>query len=154
MKLMFTSSVFVYMYIFNGPACNIWKFPRLGVQLKLQLLAYATATATVTATSDPSCICDLHDSSQQCRIPIPLNKARDRTPSLWVLVSFITTEPQQELQFLYLYNGKRYGVIWKIKWFKICKTYKMISQHSEPYIVPNNYYYNDSNYGTTFSYFV
>lgn len=30
----------------------------------------------------------------------------------------------------------------------------MISQHSEPYIVPNNYYYNDSNYGTTFSYFV
>ena len=36
---------------------------RLGVELELRLLAYATAT--VTATWDLSCICSIHDSSQQ-----------------------------------------------------------------------------------------
>ena len=35
--------------------------PRLGVELKLQLLAFATATATW----DASCVCNLHYSSQQ-----------------------------------------------------------------------------------------
>ena len=49
--------------------------PRLGVKLELQLPAYATATAT----QDPSHICDLHHSSQQCRILNPLSKATDRT---------------------------------------------------------------------------
>ena len=48
--------------------------PRLGVELELQLLAYATATAT----RDPSYICDLHHSSQQCQIPNPLIEARDQ----------------------------------------------------------------------------
>ena len=45
--------------------------PRLGVKLELQLLAY-TRTA---ATRDPSRICNLHHSSQQCRILNPLSKA-------------------------------------------------------------------------------
>ena len=49
--------------------------PRLGIELELQLLAYITAIAT----QDPSCICDLHHSSQQCQIPDPLREARDRT---------------------------------------------------------------------------
>ena len=49
--------------------------PRLGVELELQLLAYTTATAT----RDPSLICDLHHSSQQCWILNPLGKARDQT---------------------------------------------------------------------------
>ena len=48
---------------------------RLGVKLELQLLAYATATAM----QDPSCICILHHSSQQCRILNPLTEARDGT---------------------------------------------------------------------------
>ena len=39
--------------------------PRLGVELELQLLAYAAATAT----RDPSCVCDLHHSLWQLRIP-------------------------------------------------------------------------------------
>ena len=47
--------------------------PRLGVESELQLLAYTTATAA----QDLSCICDLHHSSQQCRIP--LSEARGRT---------------------------------------------------------------------------
>ena len=49
--------------------------PRLGVKSELHLPAYATATAT----RDPSCICDLHHSSQQHRIHNPLNRARDWT---------------------------------------------------------------------------
>ena len=54
---------------------------RLGVESELlQLPAYITATAT----SDPSRICDLHHSSQQCQILNPLGKARDRTGSLMV----------------------------------------------------------------------
>ena len=46
-----------------------------GVEWELQLPAYTTATAT----GDQSCICDLHHSSQQCRILNPLSEARDRT---------------------------------------------------------------------------
>ena len=53
---------------------------RLGVESELQLLAYARATATW----DPSRVCDLHHSSQQCRILKPLSKGRDRTRSLMV----------------------------------------------------------------------
>ena len=49
--------------------------PRLGVKLDLQLPAYAAATATL----DPSHVCNLHHSSQQCRISDPLSEARDQT---------------------------------------------------------------------------
>ena len=40
--------------------------------------------ATSTAMQDPSCGCDLHDSSQQHWIFNPLSKARDRTHNLMV----------------------------------------------------------------------
>ena len=49
--------------------------PRLGVRSELELLGYTTATAT----PDPSCICDLHHSSQQHQILNPLSEARDGT---------------------------------------------------------------------------
>ena len=69
--------------------------PRLGVELKLQLLVYTTATAT----RDPSHVCNLQHSSQQHRILNPLSKARDRACVLmWILVRFVTPEPQWELQ--------------------------------------------------------
>ena len=51
------------------------EIPRLGVKLELPLPAYAT----VTATQDPSHMCDLHHSSQQCQILNPLMEAGDRT---------------------------------------------------------------------------
>jgi len=44
----------------------------------------ATAYTTATATQDPSHICDLHHSSQQCQILNPLSKARDPTRNLMV----------------------------------------------------------------------
>ena len=54
------------------------EFPRIGVKLELQQLAYTTATAMW----DPSGICSLHHSLQQCQILNPLSEARDRTYSL------------------------------------------------------------------------
>ena len=65
--------------------------PSLGVELEPQLLAYATATAM----RDLSLICDLHHSSQQLEILNPLSRAREIEPmSSWILVGFVTTEPQ------------------------------------------------------------
>ena len=50
--------------------------PRLGVEMKLQLLAYAS----VTATPDPSHICELHHRLWQHQILKPFDpKARDQT---------------------------------------------------------------------------
>ena len=74
-----------FSFVFLG--LHLWRMevPRLGAELELQLLAYATATAMW----DPSCVFDLHHSSQQCRILNPLNKARDWTASSWILVGFV-----------------------------------------------------------------
>ena len=47
--------------------------PRLGVELELSLLV----CATVTAMQDPSHVCNLHHSSQQCQILNLLNKTSD-----------------------------------------------------------------------------
>ena len=49
--------------------------PRPGAESELQLLAYASATET----EDPSHVCDLHCSSQQCQILNPVSgSARDQ----------------------------------------------------------------------------
>ena len=64
--------------------------PRRGVELELQLLAYTTATAT----PDPSCICDLYHSSWQCQILKALGGAEIEPASSWILVGFVTAEPQ------------------------------------------------------------
>ena len=74
--------------------------PRLGVELKLQLLGYTTATAT----QDPSHSCDLHHSNAGSEPQLwltpqrqnldPLSEARDQTSSF--PVRFISAAPQQE----------------------------------------------------------
>ena len=64
---------------------------RLGVRSKLQLPAYAMATAM----PDPSCVFDLHHSSQQCQILNPLRETRGRTCVLmdasWICFHWATT---------------------------------------------------------------
>ena len=60
-------------FVFLGPHPQHMEVPRLGVQLELQLLAHTTATAMW----DPSRVCELHHSSQQCRILNPLSQAWD-----------------------------------------------------------------------------
>ena len=59
------------------------KIPRLGVESELQLPAYATDMATL----DPSCICNLCSSLQQCWILNPLSEARDQTRGVLNLMS-------------------------------------------------------------------
>ena len=56
--------------VFLGPHPGHIQVPRLGVLLEL---AYATATAM----PDLSHVCNLHHSSQQCRVLDPLREAKD-----------------------------------------------------------------------------
>ena len=69
--------------------------PSLGVKSELELPAYATATR------DPSHICDPRHSSWQCQILNPLIEPA----SSWMLVRFVSAEPQRELQFGALYDN-------------------------------------------------
>ena len=63
--------------------------PRLGVKLELQLQANTTAMK-----QDPSCVCDLHDSSQQCQILNPLSEARNLTHILVNTIRVLNTLSQ------------------------------------------------------------
>jgi len=67
--------VFVFFFAFLEPHPRHVEVPRLGVQSELQPPAYTTATAVW----DPSCICNLHNSSWQHQILNPLSEARDQT---------------------------------------------------------------------------
>ena len=74
-ELWITTNFIFYFFIFLEAHSRHMEVPRLGVQLELEPLAYARATATW----DPSYVCDLHRSSQQCQILNPLSEARDQT---------------------------------------------------------------------------
>ena len=66
---------FFFFFCFLGPQGRHMEVPKLRIQSELLLLAYATATAM----EDPSCICDLHHSSQPHRILNPLSETGDGT---------------------------------------------------------------------------
>ena len=70
---------------------------RAGVELELQLPACTAATATW----DPSCVCNLHHSSHQCRILKPLSESRDQTLILmnhsWVHFHWTITGTPEDL---------------------------------------------------------
>ena len=77
--------------------------PRLGAEWELQLPAYTTATAM----RDPSCVCSLHLSSQQCQILNPLSQARDRTSVLMDTNRVVSAEPRWrllELVFVHIFS--------------------------------------------------
>ena len=76
----YSSFCWFLCFCFLGPHLRHMEIPRLGVELKLQLLAYTTAMAT----RDLSRVYDLHLSSRQRRILNPLSEARDRTGNLMV----------------------------------------------------------------------
>ena len=88
-------------------------FPRLGVELELQLRASTTATAT----SHPSFICNLHHSLGQCQILKPLSEASNQTRNLmvpnWIRFCCTTTGPPRVLSVLvtFIYNFTP----WRIK---------------------------------------
>ena len=62
---------FIYLFIYFRAKVQDAEFPRLGVELELQLTAYITATAA----QDLSHICDLHYHSRW--ILNPLSGTRD-----------------------------------------------------------------------------
>ena len=86
-----TQQPFICLFCFLGLHLGHMEFPRLGIELELQLLVYASATAM----QDLSLICDLRHSSQQCQILNPLSEARDWTlnpmVSSWFLFHCATT---------------------------------------------------------------
>ena len=84
--------LFVCLFCFLGPHLQHMEVPRVGVESEPQQPAYVIATAT----RDPSLICNLHHSSQQCRILNPLRPGMEPASS-WILVGFISTTPQWEL---------------------------------------------------------
>ena len=83
---------FFFFGLVLGPHLQHMEVPILGVKSELQFLVYTTATAM----PDWSHVCNLHHSSQQCQILNPLREARDVYS--WILVEFVTTELQWELQ--------------------------------------------------------
>jgi len=62
---------FIYLFSFLGPHLWHMEVPRLRVQSELQLPAHTPGT------QDPSCVCDLHHSSQQRQALNPLSEDRD-----------------------------------------------------------------------------
>ena len=69
------SHVCLFVFVFFRATPEALEVPRLGVKSELQLLAYTRATAM----PDPSHICNLCHSSQQCKILNPPGKARNQT---------------------------------------------------------------------------
>ena len=68
---------FFFFFLLFRAAYVAYGSSQARVKLEWQLPAYTTDTATW----NPSSVCDLCQSSQQCRIPDPLSKARVRTTS-------------------------------------------------------------------------
>ena len=66
-----------FSFVFSGPQPWHMEILEPGVESEVQLLA----TATATAMPDPSRVCNLYHSSQQCRILNQLSGAMDCTPS-------------------------------------------------------------------------
>ena len=68
-------SIYFLFFIFCFSVLRSWhvEAPRLGVDSELQLPAYAAAM------QDPSRVCNLHHSPQQCWILNPLSEARGQT---------------------------------------------------------------------------
>ena len=73
-KCNFRILVFIYLFFFLWLYLQHMEVLGLGTESELQLPAYATATAL----PDPSHVCKLHCSLQQCRILNPLSKSRDQ----------------------------------------------------------------------------
>ena len=68
---------FLFLSFFAFLGLHLWymEISRLEVESELRLLAYTTATAI----QDPSCVCDLHHSSQQYWTLNPLSETKEHT---------------------------------------------------------------------------
>ena len=70
-------------------------------------------------------VCDLHHSSQQCRILNPLSEARIKPATSWFLVGFVSPVPRWELPTCIFYMviltlcSLRVGVSMFLLWIKL-----------------------------------
>ena len=71
------NETFIYLFVclFRAAPAAYGGSQARGSNWNCKLPAYTTTTAP----QDPSCVCDLHHSSWQCRILNPRSKARDQT---------------------------------------------------------------------------
>ena len=65
--------VFVFVFCLFRATVRHMEVLKLGGKLELELRTYTIATAM----PDPSCVCNPHHTTRQCRILNPLSKARD-----------------------------------------------------------------------------
>ena len=73
-----------YFYVYMSVCLSVCLFRAAPVGYGGSQARGLIGTVAATATPDPSCVCDLHHSSRQCRILNPLIEARDRTWNLMV----------------------------------------------------------------------
>ena len=94
---------FVVLLCFLGSNLRHMEIPRLGVQSELQLLARTTAIAM----PDPSRVCNLHHSSQQCCTLNSLREGRNWTHNLmvpsWICLHYAKMGTPMCV-FLHVYN--------------------------------------------------
>ena len=69
--------VFFFFFSFQACTCGIWEFPGQGWNWSCN--CWPIPQPQQCGTGDPSLVCNLHHSSQQCWILNPLCKARDQT---------------------------------------------------------------------------
>ena len=76
-----TCSIFFFFFFFFCPFAISWAAPTAygGSQARGPIRAVATGLRQSHSSVDPSCVCDLHHSSQQHWILNPLSKARNQT---------------------------------------------------------------------------
>ena len=117
------SKIYIYVCVcvcvcvyFLGPHLHHMEGPRLGVKLDLQLLAYTTATAPL----DPRRISDLCHSHSNARSLAHWVRLGIEPTSSWILVWFVTTEPQWEL--LSLKTFLTFSVDYNTSFHMICSS--------------------------------
>ena len=107
-----------------------YRSSQLGVQSELQLPACATATEVW----DPSCICDLHHTAHtNARSLTHWARPGIKPASSWLLVRFVTAEPQWELQGLPISYLPAWDTSHAATMKEIClKPHSSLFQHSIP----------------------
>ena len=98
-------------FLFLGLHLKNMEVPRLGVKLELQLPAYSTATAM------PDGVTSVTYTTAQCNAGSLLTHWMGpgiKPSSSWILVGFVSAEPQQELQYCCFYFCCCYCYNWII----------------------------------------
>ena len=72
------NSIFIFIFLLFRAAPTAYG----DYQVRGLIEAVAAGLRQTLATWDPSCVCDLHHSLQQCQISNPTERGRDRTLNL------------------------------------------------------------------------